>query len=223
MQPLDKEQPIRVLIANDNALFRKGLRAILDREESIEVVGEANDGVQILYLGKELRPDIVLIDARMTGINGEKVISSLENSCPGTKALICGSSIDENKIFDLLKAGARGYVSNDTKSQDLLKAFQSIQRGELWLERRLIARYFKNNETGKAVVKRQVEKKADELTPREKEVLSLLSKGMKNKEIAETLSINEKTVKTHLNNIYKKLKVARRLQAVLFAIKKGLG
>ncbi|MHA2284042.1 MAG: response regulator [Promethearchaeota archaeon] len=212
------------MIAEDRRLFREGLRLILSRAKDIKIVGEAANGPQTINVVKDLKPDIVLIDITMIDMDGLEVIQPITQESPKTKALIISVSMDENLIFKALKVGAKGCLSKDADISDLVKAIKAVYKGELWLERKLIARYFekganydiKNVDRDKGVLK-------EDLSPREQEVLSYLTKGMTNKEIAEVLFISDKTVKCHLNSIFKKLNVTRRLQAILYAIHHGLG
>ncbi|NOR54234.1 MAG: response regulator, partial [Candidatus Aminicenantes bacterium] len=139
-----------------------------------------------------------------------------------TKALMLSAAMDEAVIFKALKAGAKGYLSKDISSSDLIKAIQTVHQGELWIERKLMARFFEGETTADSGEEARAGTLKEVLTLREKEILSILTKGHTNKEIAQTLFISEKTVKSHLNNIFRKLNVTRRLQAILYTINRGM-
>ena len=215
------EGSIRVLIADGHRLRREGLGLMLGDENGIEVVGEAVNGVQAINLVDDLKPDVVLLDISLPEIDGIGAVLPIRQKNPHTKALMFAPDSDEGVIFKLLKAGAKGYISDDSAVSDIPKAIRAVHRGELWVERKLMSRYFDHE--GLADSNRENPRSAQEtLTPREQEVLKLLATGSTNKEIAQDLFISEKTVKCHVNNIFKKLNVTRRLQAVLYAIGKGL-
>jgi DNA-binding NarL/FixJ family response regulator len=155
-------------------------------------------------------------------LNGCNLLTIIKQKSPETKALMLTNSTDEDAIIKALMAGAKGYLSKDASVSCLLNAIKVIDNGELWVERKLIAKYF-NDAANSNSVQQEPRKKANQaLTPREKEVLHLLTEGKTNKEIAQKLFISEKTVKSHLNRIFKKFNVTRRLEAILYAIKQGL-
>jgi len=213
---------IRIVIADDHGLFREMLRITLRREGGIKIVGEAVTGRQTIDVISELKPDIVLLNSTMPEMDSSEVLPEIREKSLKTKALMLTANKDEATIFKALKGGAKGYLSKDVSISDLIKAIQAVHKGELWVERKLMARFLE----GEAIANSRREGRAGKLkkvlTPREKEVLSLLTTGRTNKEIAKALFISEKTVKSHLNSIFRKLDVARRLQAILFAINRGL-
>jgi DNA-binding NarL/FixJ family response regulator len=212
---------IRVVIADDHRLIRESLRQILSGEANIKVVGEAATGPRAIDVITQLKPDIVLLDIYMPEMDGFSAIQPIREKSPKTKILILTVAMDEDMVFKALKAGAKGYISKDASFSDLIKAIQTIHQGEVWVERKLISRFLEEE----AVVDTEedpvgaIEK---DLTPREQEVLRCLATGCKNKEIGEALFISEKTVKTHLKSIFRKLNVSTRLEATLHAIAKGL-
>lgn len=213
---------IRVVIADDHRLFQEGLRLLLGREKGIHVVGEAVHGLQTIEVISKIQPDVVLLDITMPGMDGINVIGPIKQKSPATKVLILTATRDEALIFKAVTAGAKGYLSKAASVSDLLKAIQAVQRGELWIERKLMAR-FVGGESFAALQGEDGQGRAHgALTAREREILRLLASGGTNKDIAQALVIGEKTVKTHLNNIFRKLKVSRRLQAILYAIQQGL-
>jgi len=216
------EGDIRIVIADDHRLFREGIRLILRQENGIQIVGEAVNGLQTINIVNDLRPDVVLLDITIAKVDGTQVILPIRQKSPKTKVLVLTSVMDEAVIFKSLKAGAKGYISNDEGSSDLIKAIQTVHQGELWIERKLMSRLFDQQAIADSKGGNPPGRTKEGLTPREQEVLSRLARGYTNKEIAQDLFISEKTVKTHLNNIFRKLKVTRRLQAILYAIREGL-
>jgi DNA-binding NarL/FixJ family response regulator len=219
------EDQIRIVIADDHRLFREGMYLILGQEEGIQIVGEAVNGLQTISVVNELKPDVVLLDITIAKINGTQVVLPIREKSPKTKALMLTAASDEAMIFNSLKAGAKGYLSKDSSVSDLTKAIKAVHRGELWIERKLMSRFFDQeaiaDSKGRNPHVRTKETK-EGLTPREQEVLSHLATGCTNKEIAQDLFISEKTVKTHLASIFRKLNVTHRLQAILCAIGEGL-
>ena len=180
------------------------------------------NGYEAIDVISDLQPDIVLLDISLPEISGLELLPIIKQKSPATKVIMLTAKDDEAIIVDALKAGARGYLSKDTSSQGLIKSIKIVHAGDFWIERRLINRILEEHnsaETNSAVVHK---KNVKGLTPREQEVLQILAKGYTNKEIAQKLFISEKTVKSHLNNIFKKLEVSRRLEAILYAIKAGL-
>jgi DNA-binding NarL/FixJ family response regulator len=209
---------IRVVVVGGQRLFREALRALLS-EDGVAIVGEAADGVEGIGLVRRLQPHVVLLDLAMPETEQAELMHNMKRASPDTKSLLITPSADDARLCRALKAGATGYVSKDASVADLRNAVQGVFRGELWVERRLIVGILKGTELLRSAVS---ERPAGSLTDREREVLRSLTSGGTNRDIAETLSISEKTVKTHLNNIFRKLHVARRLEAVVFAIRQGL-
>lgn len=213
---------ISVVIADDHRLIRESLRLVLSGEKSIQIVGEATNGPETIDAVSELKPDVVFLDIFMPEIDGTEIIQPLREKSPKTKALILTFVMDEAIIFKFLKAGAKGYISKNASISDLIKAVQAVHRGELWVERKMLSRFFDEEAVMESGEETQQGKTKEGLTPREQEVLRCLTTGCTNKEIGETLFISEKTVKCHMNSIFRKLNVTRRLQAILCAVNKGL-
>jgi len=213
---------IKVLIAGNHRIFREGLRLILHKENNIQIVGQAVNGLQTIEVVNDLKPDVVLLDILIAKIDGIEIIPPIRQKSPKTKVLVLTSVMDKAVIFKALKAGAKGYISNDEGSSDLIKAIQAVHQGQLWVERKLMSTFFNHEAIADSKGGNLHGRTKEGLTPREQEVLGCLTKGCTNKEIAQDLFISEKTVKTHLNSIFKKLKVTRRLEAILYAISKGL-
>lgn len=213
---------IRIVIADDHGLFRELLRITLRREGSIKIVGEAVNIRQTIDLISELKPDIVLLNSTMPEMDGIEVFPEIREKNQNTKTLMLTANKDEATIFKALKGGAKGYLSKDTSISNLIKAIQAVHKGELWVERKLMAKFLEGEAIADSRREGQAGKLKKVITAREKEVLRLLTTGRTNKEIAKALFISEKTVKSHLNSIFKKLNVTRRLQAILYAINRGL-
>ena len=213
---------ITVVIADDHRLIRDSLKQVLGLEKNIRIVGEATNASETLEMISKLKPDVVLLDHFIPDMHGVDIIQPILEKSPSTKVLMLSLSMDEAIIFRALKSGARGYISKDASISDLIKAVQSVHRGEMWVQRKLMSRYFDQESGPEAVGEGRSVKTEGGLTPREQEVLLCLVKGSTNKEIADALFISEKTVKSHLNSIFKKLNVSRRLEAILYAIRQGL-
>jgi len=213
---------VQIVIAEDHELFRKGLHLILQRDESIEIVGEAATVLHAIRVINRLKPDVVLLNTTLPEIGGIEVIPRIRRESPMTKAIMLAAAMNEITIFKALKAGAKGYLSRNASVSNLIKAIKAVHEGDVWVERKMIARFF----NGEYIDHFQGEQRGgvtnQELTPREQEILRYLAYGLTNKKIAQALFISEKTVKSHLNSIFKKLNVTRRLQAILYAIRQGL-
>ncbi len=216
------EGPIRVVIADSHQLFRTGLRLILDSEAGIALVGEAADGLETIEVASTLQPDVLLLDISLPGTNGIGILRTLKEKSPATKPLLLVTTRDEGLIFTALRAGAKGHLLKDTTVLHLTKAIQVVHEGELWVERNLVARFVEAETAAEVQEENRQDGTRQGLTKREGEILRLLTSGGTNKEIAQALFISEKTVKCHLNNIFRKLNFTRRLDAVLYAIHCGL-
>ena len=200
---------IRVLIADDHAVVRQGLRTFLDLQDDIEVVGEAADGAEAVAQAERLAPDVVLMDLVMPGVDGVEAIRRLGERVPAARAVILSSFIDDDRVFPVVRAGAAGYLLKDVQPAELVDAIRTVHGGGALLHPRVAARLL-------------AEVAGDPLTPREREVLALLGRGMANKVIARELGLAEKTVKAHVSSILAKLGVADRTQAALYAVREGL-
>jgi NarL family two-component system response regulator LiaR len=200
---------IRVLIADDHAVVRQGLRTFLDLQDDIEVVGEASDGVEALEAAERLEPDVVLIDLVMPRLDGIEAIRRLRELVPAARAIVLSSFVDDDKLFPAVRAGAAGYLLKDVQPQDLVEAIRTVHGGGALLHPQVAARLLE-------------ELTEDPLTPREREVLVLIGRGMPNKLIARELSLSEKTVKAHVSSILAKLGVTDRTQAALYAVREGI-
>lgn len=209
---------IRVLIADDHPLFREGLHMLLEREEDLQVVGEATDGNQALSMTEALQPDILLLDIRMPEVNGLDVLPRIRAKSPGTKVLILSGYPEDDFIVEALQLGAKGYLSKTLTRADIVKAIRATYAGELWAERKLLAQTLESLLHRVNSLNEPVPEAVETLTDREREVVKWVIQGMTNKEIAAQLGISDKTVKSHLSNIFGKLKVSRRLELLLYRI-----
>ena len=208
---------IQVLIVDDHAVVRKGIRALLATEGEIEVIGEASDGVEAIQQFNALKPDILLLDLLMPRKNGIEVIQELTEKYPEVKILVLTSFAADDQVFPAIKAGAKGYLLKDTDPEDLISAIHQVYQGESSLSP-LVARKVLQEITQPG----EKPLSPDPLTKREIEVLQVLAKGKSNREIGEILSISETTVRTHVSNILGKLHLASRTEAALYALKEGV-
>ncbi len=209
--------PIRVLIADDHAIVRKGIRALLATEPDIEVVGEAGDGAEALGLVQALGPDVVLMDLVMPKLDGIEATRQIAAKQPGSRILVLTSFAADDKVFPAIKAGALGYLLKDSEPEVLVDAIHQVHQGQPSLEPSIARKVL--------LELAQPPKQAltpDPLTAREVEVLRLVAQGKYNREIAGALVITEMTVRTHVSNILSKLHVASRTQAALYALREGI-
>lgn len=200
---------IRILVADDHLVYRIGIRNLLASEPGFEVVGEAPDGVQALEMYHSLKPDVMLLDLRMPKKNGIEVVQAIRREDKSARILVVTSYQTEEEVFQVLQAGALGYVLKDVGRDTLIEAVRSVDTGTRWILP-AIARQFND----RAV--------RQELTARELEVLKLLARGLTNREIANVYSISANTVKNHLNSLMAKLEVADRTEAVSFCLARGI-
>lgn len=204
---------IQILIADDHALVRQGLGMFLRLDPELEIVGEAADGAEALRLAHELKPDIVLMDLVMPVMDGIEATSRIRRELPDTEVIALTSVLEGASVTNAVRAGAIGYLLKNTKAEDLVRAIRAAAQGQVQLAPEAAARLLNEVRAPTA---------PDDLTERETDVLRLLAQGKSNKEIAQQLSIGEKTVKTHVSNILGKLGVLSRTQAALYALRKGL-
>jgi DNA-binding NarL/FixJ family response regulator len=204
-----------------NRLCRQSLSLALAQETFIEIVAQTVNGPQAIEVIGALKPDIVLVGITMAVSDGLQIISDIKEKSPATKAIILTGGMDEEIIIEAIQAGAKGYLSKNSSISRLFKAIKAVNNDELWIERQLIAKYFNGDIAADSCLAGSPEKIEQVLTPREQDVLRILMQGATNKEIGRQLFICEKTVKSHLNSIFKKLNVRRRLEAIICAIKQG--
>ena len=206
---------MKVLIADDHGIVRSGLRLLLDREPDIEVVAEASDGVEARDLAIRERPDLAILDVRMPKLTGLQATREIREQAPDVAVLILSMHDDERYLFQALQAGASGYVLKRQADEDLLDAVRAVDRGEPFL----------TPDAQRALIRDVLERgsdQADELSPREQEVVKLVAEAHTNREIAEILHLAEKTVESHRANAMKKLGMRDRVELVRYAIRRGL-
>ncbi len=211
------KKPIRVLIADDHAIVREGLRALIDTEPGMELVGEASDGVEAIQLARSLKPDVLLLDLLMPRKDGLAVIAELKQHELEARILVLTSFAEDEKVFPAIKAGALGYLLKDTTPHSLLQAIRDVYHGESSLHPTIARKLI--GELHRPASPLPV---GEELTEREVEVLSLVAQGLSNQEIADQLVVSERTVRKHVSNILGKLHLANRTQAALYAIQTGI-
>jgi len=216
-------EPVRVLVVDDHALFRRGIVTVLANQENISVVGEAVNGLEAIDKAEELVPDVIVMDLNMPQCSGLEATQALQAKMPQVSILVLTVSDNEADLFHAIKFGATGYILKNTEPEELVQAIHHIAQGGVILSPMMAAKLlteFRGLGTD-AMVKKTAEEE-DNLSPREDEVLRLVSQGATNKEIADSLFISENTVKTHLRNIMDKLHLANRSQAAAYAVKRGL-
>lgn len=215
----DSNATIRVLLVDDHTLFREGVASLLERTGDVVLAGEASTGEQAVEMACELLPDIVLMDIRMPGMGGIEATRVVTSQNPHIGVIVLTMFEDDESVFSALKAGARGYVLKDADHGTLLRAIRSVSRGEALLGPSIARRVLDQFNHPSSLPEPAV---FTELTPREMEVLTLITRGLRNREIADQLFISEKTVGTHISNIFSKLQVTDRTQAILRAFRSGL-
>lgn len=211
---------IRILIADDHPLFRDGLRGLLDSVPDTDVVGEAANGKEAIAQAASLQPDVVLMDIKMPDMNGIEATREIVHTSPHVGVLVVTMYEDDDFVFSAMRAGARGYVLKGANQSEMLRAIRAVANGEVIFGPAIAQRIIGFLSAPHPAVPARV---FPELTERETEVLSLIARGRTNEEIAEHLFLSLKTVRNHVSNIYSKLQVADRAQAVIRAREAGLG
>lgn len=211
-------QPIRVVLADDHAVVRKGIREFLEAEGDIVVVAEASDGAQAVELVAEHLPDVAVLDIQMPGVTGIEATRRIRAEHPSVKVLVLTAYDDDPYVFALLQAGAHGYLLKTTDSSQLVEAVRAVQRGQPALDATITRKMIETMAGGRPPGAASA---AEALTERELEVLRLAARGLTNKAIAQALSISDRTVQGHLANIYAKMSVGSRTEAVTEALRQG--
>lgn len=209
------KQAIRILVADDHAIFRDGLRKLLEVADDVQIVGEASNGVECVKMLGKLKPDILLLDLRMPEKDGLGVLEEVNFDSLPTRVIVLTAAEDDRDVVRAMRLGARGVVLKQSASDLLLKSIRKVADGEIWLDNRMTAEvidaFKKSSESGQR-------REKPLLSDREKEIVQLVAQGFRNREIGEKLFISEQTVKNHLHNIFDKLGVSDRLELALYAI-----
>ena len=208
---------IHILITDDHAIVRKGLRTLVESEPGMEVVGEAADGVEAVFKARSLNPDVILMDMMMPRMDGLEAINEIIRENPEARILVITSFAEDDKIFPAIKAGALGYLLKDSTPEQLIQAIYAVYNGESSLHPSIALKVIRELNRPSELPPTE-----EPLTTREVEVLKLVARGLTNQEIAEILVISERTVGNHIGNILNKLHLANRTQAALYALREGL-
>ena len=208
---------IRILIADDHAIVREGLRALLATEPDLELVGEASDGIQAVSKALDLKPDVILLDMMMPRKDGLGAIEEIIKENPNARILVLTSLAEDDKVFPAIKAGALGYLLKDSSPQELLQAIHNVHQGEASLHPTIARKLMRELNQPPSLPPT-----TDPLTEREVEVLRLVAQGLSNDDIAEKLVVSERTVRTHVSHILDKLHLANRTQMALYAVREGI-
>jgi DNA-binding NarL/FixJ family response regulator len=219
-------EPIRVLIADDHALFRRGLEMVLEEEDDIDLVGQASDGTEAIAVAGEALPDVVLMDIRMPKITGIEACRATKEVAPSAKIVMLTISDEEEDLFEAIRAGASGYLLKDIPLDEVAEAVRAVHGGQSLINPSMAGKLLSEFAT---LAKRDAEEEervqhvaAPKLTDREMEVLKLVARGMNNRDIAKELFISENTVKNHVRNILEKLQIHSRMEAVMIAVRQKL-
>lgn len=212
--------PIRILLVDDQLLFRKGLRALLEDEEGMEVVGEAVDGLQAVDRARAAEPDVVLMDIHMPVCDGVEATRRIKSECPETKVVVLTVSDEDEDLFEAIKAGAEGYLLKDLRPEELFELIRGVLKGETPVSPAVASKLL--SEFRRRPRHDAADTPANGLTARELEVLQLVTEGLSNAQIASRLYVVEGTVKNHIHNILEKLHLESRVQAATYAMREGL-
>jgi len=207
---------IRILIADDHAVVRFGLRALVSTEPDMEVVGEAFDGISAVTEAQALQPDVLLLDLLMPGMHGVQVIEELAEMAPRVRILVLTTFIDDEQVFPALRAGAAGYLLKESRPEELLQGIRDVAEGRSALHPAVARRVLQG------IAEPPAASTSTELTEREADVLGLVARGRSNKAIASELNLSERTVRSHVSRILAKLNLSSRTQATLYALRTGL-
>lgn len=211
---------IRVLIADDHAMVRQGLKQILELEDDMVVIAQAPNGEEAIRLAKDHHPDVILMDINMPGMNGLQAIKEMKLENVVARVIVLTIHEDREYLFKTLQMGAEGYVLKDADPDVLIEAIRSVNRGQSYIQANMTKELVK--EFNRVTLNEKGKNEENSLTARELEVLELIAEGMINKEIAKNLYISEKTVKNHVSNIFRKLNVSDRTQAAIYAFKHNM-
>ena len=212
-------QPMKVLIVDDHALFRQGVRNAIEPEEDIDIVGEAEDGMEALTKARELRPDLIFMDINMPHCDGLEAVSAIKRELPSVRIIMLTVHDEDENLFEAIKRGAEGFLSKNARANALLNSLRGVMKGEAAISRLMAGKILKEFARLAEIEAGNI---AGQLTDREEEVLQKISEGLSNKEIALSLYISQNTVKAHVTNILRKLHLQNRAQAADYARRWGL-
>ncbi len=213
---------IRVLIADDQALFRRGIYVVLGTEDMIEVVAEAEDGEEAVAKAEETAPDVIVMDVRMPRLSGIEATRRIRDALPTTKILMLTVSDEEDDLYEAIKAGANGYLLKEISVEEVAEGIRAVVRGQSLISPSMASKLLSEFSALSRRASAQEQLPAPVLTARELEVLRLVARGMSNKEVADELFISENTVKNHVRNILEKLHLHSRMEAVMYAVRRRL-
>lgn len=220
--------PIRVLLVDDHALFRSGIKSLLQRHPEFEIVGEAGDGMEGVKRAAQLKPDVVLLDLHMPGLSGRDAAAMMSEEAPGSHVLMLTVSEDAEDLIETLRAGACGYLLKNIEAETLTAAITKAAAGESVISPQMMGKLVQGvrgapaKASTEAAAPPVVASELNKLSPREREILVLVARGQSNKEIARTLDLAESTVKIHVQNVLRKLGLTSRVQAAVFAVEQGI-
>jgi two-component system NarL family response regulator len=214
--------PIRVLIADDHAIFRRGLRTVLAYEDDIELVGEAGDGEEVVRVAEETVPDVILMDIRMPKVSGIDATKILRDSVPGAKVVMFTVSDEDNDLYEAIRAGAVGYLLKEVAIDEIAESVRAVYQGQSLISGSMAAKLVVEFNNLLARSEKQPKAPGPRLTDRELQILRCVAEGKSNKDIGEELFISENTVKNHVRNILEKLHLHSRMEAVMYAVRENL-
>jgi NarL family two-component system response regulator LiaR len=212
-----QDESIRILITDDHAVVREGLRRLIGTEPGMDVVGEAEDGLEAVQKACNLKPDVILLDMVMPRMDGLEAINEIKRECPEARILVLTSFSDDEKVFPAIKAGALGYLLKNVAPYRLLNAIQDVHQGKPSMSSDIAKKLMHELQRASDLPPTE-----EPLTEREMDVLRLVAQGLSNQEIAEALVLGQGTVRTHVSNILAKLHLANRTQAALYALRQGI-
>jgi two-component system NarL family response regulator len=215
-------EPIRVLVADDHVLFRRGLEMVLQQEGGIDVVGEAGDGLEAVMRAAELLPDVILMDVRMPRSSGIEACLSIKERVPSSKIVMLTISDEETDLFEAIRAGANGYLLKDVPGEEIAAGIRAVHNGQSLISPSMASKLLAEFAQMSPREGETPNPQAPQLTPREVEVLRLVARGLANREIGAQLFISENTVKNHVRNILEKLQLHTRMEAAMYAVRQNL-
>jgi DNA-binding NarL/FixJ family response regulator len=216
-------QEIRLVLADDHAVVRSGTRELLEQQPDLKIIGEASDGNEAVRLAGELQPDVMVMDVRMPAMSGVEATRQIKASYPNVKVLVLTAHDDDEYVFALLQAGANGYLLKTAEIEELVRAIRTVAAGKSALAPEVTGKVVAQFTSGKSLpeVLTETQENYDGLTDRELDILRLVGQGLSNKQIGKRLFISDRTVQAHLSNIFSKLNVSSRTEAVMHAVRKG--